>query len=243
MKEDIVAVLSDNPSYGHRRIALALKKGTRTIRRIMRKFNIKPYKRQARWRKRRDERRAPAPYQNLIKHICPRLPGVVFVSDFTYIKYREKFVYLATFMDRYTREIIGWHVSSHHTKELVLKAFWDAVQNSGTFPHIVHSDQGVEYTNETYTKLMDKLNISISMSTKASPWENAYQESFYNNFKTDLGLEFERFSSLGELIEAIHHTIMYYNHHRIHTSLKMSPSHYHQQHQKVLEKSFNKTGT
>jgi len=61
------------------------------------------------------------------------------------------------------------------------------------------------------------------MSKKSSPWENGYQESFYNNFKTDLGLEFERFNTSGELIEGVHQTINYYNKQRIHTTLKMSP--------------------
>jgi putative transposase len=61
------------------------------------------------------------------------------------------------------------------------------------------------------------------MSKKASPWENGYQESFYNNFKTDLGLEFDRFTNKGELIAAIYQTINYYNKERIHTKLKMSP--------------------
>jgi transposase InsO family protein len=61
------------------------------------------------------------------------------------------------------------------------------------------------------------------MSKKASPWENAYQESFYDNFKTDLGPEFDRFNAVGELVEAIHQTITYYNTKRIHTALKMPP--------------------
>jgi transposase InsO family protein len=66
------------------------------------------------------------------------------------------------------------------------------------------------------------------MNKKKSPWENCHQESFYSNFKTDLGLEFDRFNSLGELIEAIHQTINYYNHQRIHTTLKMPPSRFKQ---------------
>jgi transposase InsO family protein len=61
------------------------------------------------------------------------------------------------------------------------------------------------------------------MSTKASPWENGYQESFYDNFKTDLGLEFERFTTIGAFVEAIHTTIQKYNTKRIHLALKMSP--------------------
>lgn len=86
------------------------------------------------------------------------------------------------------------------------------------------TDQGSEYTSADYISLMNDLGVTISMSAKASPWENAYQESFYNNFKTDLGLEFERFETIGELVEAIHQTINYYNQSRIHTALKMPPT-------------------
>lgn len=207
---------------------------------MMRNYGIKPYKRKARWRKRRDEHRAPAPYTNLIKGSCPIRPGVIWVSDFTYLRHNGRFLYLATFMDRYTREIVGWHISTKHTKDLVVIAFWDAFKATGTLPQIVHSDQGVEYTSVGYTDLMRQLGIYISMSKKASPWENAYQESFYSNFKTDLGLEIDRFESVGELVEAIHHTIVYYNNQRIHTTLKMPPAQFKQ---KLSEKMFRKMGT
>lgn len=235
LKEQILSVLALNPSYGHRRIALALGIGRKRVRRVMKDNNLKPYKRKARWRKRRDERRQPAPYENLTKGICPLKEGIVWVSDFTYIRYAGRFLYLATYMDRYTREIVGWHIATRHTKDLVIAAFWDGFKTTGRLPKIVHSDQGVEYTSKDYTTTMDRLGIQISMSKKSSPWENAYQESFYNNFKTDLGLEFDRFTGIGELVEAIHHTICYYNHERIHTSLKMPPTQFRQ---KVLEKKF-----
>jgi len=105
----------------------------------------------------------------------------------------------------------------------VLEAFWDALMNSG-LPKIVHTDQKSEYCSKEYSDLMNNLNVQISMSKKSSPWENAYQESFYNSFKTDLGLEFERFETPGELIEAIHQTINYYNNQKIHTTLKIPPA-------------------
>lgn len=224
LKAQIEAVLANNPAYGHKRIALELKHGRRSVRRVMKKYDIKPYKRKARWTKRRDLRRPVAPYQNRIKGICPIKANVIYVCDFTYISYRGRYSYLATFMDLYTREIVGWHISTRHTKDLVIAAFWDAVMNTGQLPKIVHSDQGAEYTSQDYINTLEKLGITISMSKKASPWENAYQESYYNNFKTDLGLEFDRFNDLGELVEAIHRTIAYYNHTRIHTTLKMPPS-------------------
>lgn len=189
----------------------------------MSKFGIKPYKRKARWRKRRDERRKEASYQNLIKGWFPVRANLVWVSDFTYLKYQDQYLYLATLLDLYTREVVGWSISNKHTKHLVISAFFDAFQNSGQFPRVIHSDQGSEYNCQDYIKLMESLNIQVSMSKKASPWENGYQESFYNNFKTELGLEFERFNTTGEFIEAIHHQIIYYNQYRIHRSLKMPP--------------------
>ena len=192
----------------------------------MKLYNIKPYKRKARWTKRRDLKKAPAPYQNLIKGTCPIIPGTVLVGDFTHMIYFSKVVYLATYMDLVTREIVGWFVAARHTKEMVIEAIVDAIKTLGSLPRIIHTDQGSEYTSKEYTKFLNSLGIQISMSAKSSPWENGFQESFYNNFKTDLGLEFNRFDTLGEFIAAIHLTINYYNRARIHRRLKMSPEQY-----------------
>lgn len=60
------------------------------------------------------------------------------------------------------------------------------------------------------------------MSKKASPWENGFQESFYSEFKVDLG-DPNMFEGLGQLVEIIHQTMYYYNNQRTHTSLKMCP--------------------
>lgn len=225
LREQILSILAANPSYGHRRIALALHMGKKRIRRVMQLFGIKPYKRKARWRKRRDERRVPAPFQNHIKSSCPIVPNHTWVGDFTYLPFKNQFLYLATFMDLYTREIVGWHLASRHTKELVMEAFLDGlVTQKLQRPAYVHSDQGVEYTNEAYVTLLQSFGVTVSMSAKASPWENGYQESFYNNFKTDLGLEFDRFADVGQFAEAIALTIHTYNTTRIHTSLRMPPA-------------------
>lgn len=198
-------------------------------------YGLKPYKRKARWHKRRDERRAPAPFTNQIKAQCPLVPNHTWVGDFTYVPFKGRFVYLATFMDLFTREIVGWQVASRHTKHLVMQAFLDGLLNRQfRAPQFVHTDQGVEYTSQEYLRFVQLFGSQVSMSTKSSPWENGYQESFYNNFKTDLGLEFDRFSDTGELVEAIHQTIYSYNHTRIHTSLKMPPSHFARLHSERL---------
>ena len=71
--------------------------------------------------------------------------------------------------------------------------------------------------------LLEKLNIQPSMSKKVSPWENPHQESFYSEFKLELG-HLECYPTIGELIEAIAQQIHYYNYQRIHTALKCPPA-------------------
>jgi len=212
-----------NPAYGHRRVAIALKINRKRARRVMRLYGVKPYKRKARWTKKKDWGQPDAGYPNLIKGACPIRPNVFFAGDFTRLIWNKKVFYLATFMDIFTREVVGWSLSNKHTKELVIEAFLDALKTVGK-PVIVHTDQGSEYKSQDYQDLIANLETKLSMSAKASPWENAYQESFYDNFKTDLGLEFERIETIGEFIEAIHRTIKYYNHQRIHTKLRMAPA-------------------
>ena len=96
---------------------------------------------------------------------------------------------------------MGFNVSRFHNSELVLGALEDAVSKTILLGYL-HSDQGSEYDSQKYTTLAEGLGIKISMSAKSSPWENAYQESFYSQFKVDLGRT-DRFNELGELIEAI----------------------------------------
>lgn len=225
LRDLILGVLAVHKSYGYRRIAIALKVNKKRTQRVMHKFKIRPYKRKMWWKKRLDLRREPMPYANLIKGICPIRSGYIYASDFTYLPFKGRFIYLATIMDVYTREVIGWEVSLRHDMELVANALINGLYNNGfKLPTIIHSDQGSEYCSKGYIKFLEFLGIRISMSKKSSPWENGYQESYYSNFKTDLGLEFDRFNDIGELIEAIHQTIYYYNNERIHTLLKMAPS-------------------
>ena len=201
---------------------MALKIGKNRTRRVMGIFNIKPYKRKARWIKKRDFGKPDAGYPNLIKGSSPIKPNIFFAGDFTRLIWNGKIVYLATFMDLFTREIVGWSVSTKHTAEFVIEALLDAIKTVGK-PVLAHTDQGSEYNSKEYLSMMEYLGIKVSMSAKGSPWENGFQESFYDNFKTDLGLEFERFETVGEFVEAIHKTINYYNNQRIHTKLRMSP--------------------
>jgi len=222
-KKLIEMALAKHKSYGHKRIALELGMNKKKVRRVMKKFNLKPYRRRVNQPvKAQDINKPIVSYQNLIKAVVAERPNQIWVADFTYLPWQGRFIYVATVMDLFTREVIGYAVSSKHDRWFCLEALAMAIIRTNSQPEYHHSDQGSEYDSEDYLKRLTENKISISMSQKASPWENGFQESFYAQFKVDLGRP-DQFETLGELTEAIYLQIHYYNHQRIHTSLKMSP--------------------
>lgn len=224
LKQRIEIVLRKHPGYGHKRLAICLGANKKRILRVMHIFGIKPFRR--RGRKYRKTTDYSAKYPNLLLTEYPQDKNHIWAADFTYLKYKKKTVYLATIIDLYTREIVGFSCMLSHSVSLTINALLAAAKNR-PLPDIIHSDQGSEYTSRDYISLTEKMGIRISMSKKASPWENGYQESFYSQFKVDLG-DPNRFNSLGELIWEIYKTIYNYNNFRIHTSLKMPPAEFSQ---------------
>lgn len=224
LKAEIEKVMAEHKSYGHKRIAIALNIGKKRIRRVMKLFGLKP-QRKRKWKipeKPLDKGQEPMNIPNLIAGIIIDSPHKVWVSDFTYLPFFNKFVYLATIEDVFTRQVIGWSVSLRHDADLVAKALFNAL-NKYPAPMIIHSDQGSEYRSQEYLNLLKSFDINPSMSDKGSPWQNGYQESFYSGFKFELGHP-ESYATLGELFEAIACQINYYNHRRIHTALKCPPA-------------------
>lgn len=243
VKASILKVLSRHPAYGHKRIALELRLNKKRILRIMKLYDLKPYRRRKTPSRPNDLSKAPTRFVNLVKNVCPIKTNVVWVGDFTWIVFEDKFYYLATVLDLYSREIIGWSLSKTHDSHLVREAFEEAVKNTGCLPVYFHSDQGSEYESDDSLQLLQSQGVIISMSRKSSPWENGYQESFYSHFKLELG-DLSRFEDLGELFEAIAQAIYYYNHDRIHTKLKTSPVKFRENHDiLVREYLYKELGT
>lgn len=222
LKIIIEKVMVNHRAYGHKRIAIELEINKKRVLRVMKLFGLRPKRRRKKPKKPDDLNQVPMNIPNLVKELVIYHSNQVWASDFTYLSYFGRFVYLATLEDVFTRQIVGWAMSTRHNKELVIEALNDALAKHHA-PDIAHSDQGSEYRSQRYLSLLDILNISPSMSKKASPWENGFQESFYSGFKLELGHP-EIYSALGELIEAVARQISYYNNSRIHTALKCPPA-------------------
>jgi len=232
LKNEVENVLREHPGYGSPRVALALGVNEKRAARVMRLFGIKAYRR--RGRRPRKSGAAKREYPNLLREGMPTRPNEAWVADFTYLPFQETFVYVATGMDYFTREVGGVSVALRHDASFVLGALFAAVHHHPR-PILFHSDNGREYGSKVFTGALAELGVQISRSRKASPWENGLQESFYSQFKVDLG-DPRRFKSLGELVYEIHRTIWAYNHTRIHSVLKMPPFMFTTRYQKLLEK-------
>jgi transposase InsO family protein len=222
LKTNIEKVMAKHKSYGHKRIAIELKINKERVLRVMKLFGLKPKRTRKKPDKPQDLNQAPMAIPNLVQGIIIDAPNKVWVSDFTYLPYFNRFVYLATLEDVFTRLVVGWEVSIRHNADLVAQALLNALEYYPA-PRIAHSDQGSEYRSRKYLNLLKSFNIQASMSEKASPWQNGHKESFYSGFKLELGHP-ECYPTLGELIEAIAQQIHYYNKQRIHTALKCPPA-------------------
>ena len=207
LKVEIEETLREHPSYGSRRLALHLKLNRKRLQRVMRRFGIKPYRR--RGRKYLVKQRIPVIYQNLLMTTLPAYPHHVWAADFTELKYFGKKVYVATVEDLYTRKIVGIAVALRKGAPLTLQALSGALLHCPR-SQIFHSDNGKEYAAKVFIAMLESVGTLISRSHPGCPWENGYQESFYDKFKIDLG-DPSRFDTLGELVYEIYQTIYKYN--------------------------------
>lgn len=223
IKEEINEVFETHPAYGHRRLAIELKRNKKRINRIMRKYGLKPPRL---WYQKKFLTEANNEYENKFNNLIKdtKDPNIndIWSSDLTYIKFKGTVFYVSAIKDISTREIVGASIGSHHDAALVLQTIKQAVLKQKTFPVIFHSDRGKEFLNERCIDYFRKNGVKISVSDKSSPWQNGHIESFWSRFKSESG-DLNRFDDLGELAEYIYQYVDYYNTDRIITELKTSP--------------------
>jgi len=111
-------------------------------------------------------------------------PEQVWVSDITYIRLRQGFVYPAVVMDVFTRCIRGWHLERDLDHLLTLTALEKALAGCPA-PEIHHSDQGVQYAATAYTERLNEAGVEISMADVGRAWQNGYAERLIRTIKEE----------------------------------------------------------
>jgi putative transposase len=236
---ELKAVSYANPYYGVARFALDLGWSEKKARRIRTLSGVVAAKRSKKNRSSSSPAAEVAVPPNALKSYVdfkdPDRPqdgqsyarmvnADAWVQDFTHVDFMGMRVYIATVLILKTRQILGWSISLRHDQELVYAAILDALSKYPS-PSILHSDQGTEYLSYRLRDLCLKMEITLSCSDRGSPWQNGFKERFYSTLKDELG-DVTRFKDIAQLHEGLALTIYYYNHKRIHTSIKMSPAAY-----------------
>jgi transposase InsO family protein len=126
-------------------------------------------------------------YPNLAGDFTPTGLNQLWVSDITYVRLFQEFVYLAVILDAFSRRVIGWELSRQIDTELTLAALQLAINTRAPCPPglIHHSDRGVQYAAIDYTQMLEEHQIRISMSRKGNPYYNAQCERFMKTLKYD----------------------------------------------------------
>jgi putative transposase len=169
----------------------------------------------------------------LLGQPAPSAPNQVWVGDITYLpKQGGGWLYLATWLDRYSRKIVGWDVRASMPEDLVSEALRRALAvRQPAAGLIVHSDQGSQYSATNFKALVARHQAVQSMSRRGNCYDNAHAESFWSRLKTEL-LAGGSFRSLSEARLEISHYIAYYNAERRHSALGyLAPNHFETQFQ------------
>jgi transposase InsO family protein len=156
-------------------------------------------------------------------------PNQVWGGDITYVATEEGWLFLAIFMDLFTRKVVGFSCDDNMRVDLVLNALAMALgrQDVKDGELIAHSDRGSQYAASEFRKKLAAAGIVASMSRKANCYDNAHVESFFHSLKTELVYR-RNFKTRKEAMQAIFEWIeTWYNRQRLHSSIGyMSPEEY-----------------
>ena len=134
------------------------------------------------------------------------------VTDVTYIKHRNKWYYLACYLDLFNDEILDWELSDTFDNYLVMKPakrILEKAKSTGT-QILLHSDQGVQYSSAGYCNLLKSYNTIQSMSRAGTPRDNAVIESFFGRFKDVMSSHFQ-YWKCDDITKVVADTVYYFN--------------------------------
>ncbi|MCR6470774.1 IS3 family transposase [Enterobacter sp. HG048] len=226
--------------YGYRKIHLDLRDsgqqcGVNRVWRLMNRAGIKAQVGYRSPRASKGEASIVSP-NRLQRQFNPDAPDKRWVTDITYIRTHEGWLYLAVVVDLFSRKIIGWSMQSRMTKDIVLNALLMAVWRRNPQKQVlVHSDQGSQYTSHEWQSFLKSHGLEGSMSRRGNCHDNAVAESFFQLLKRErikkkiYGTREEARSDIFDYIE------MFYNSKRRHgSSDQMSPTEYENQYYQRL---------
>jgi len=216
--------LRSRQTYGSRRIMHQLRKDGMTIgryrvRRLMRLAGVNVRRKRKYKITTRSNHRYPISPDLIERNFRANKPNMVWVSDITYIKTVEGWLYLAVVMDLYSRKILGWSLARNMAVEMVKKALIMAIGRRKPEPGLIHhSDRGTQYACTEYRWLLQVNGILSSMSRSGNCLDNAVAERFFRTLKTECLMNWRNMSAEEAKHDIVDYIEMFYNSERLHSS-------------------------
>lgn len=177
-----------NKRAGYRSIKLILRNqynlivNHKKVQRIMQKNNIQSIVRK---KYKKPKEKALIKENILNREFKSDKPGKKFVTDITYIPTQRKMMYLCMVLDLFNNEPVAFKISDSQDKSLSIDTINILAKKYNLDGSIIHSDQGIHYTNNDYVNLLKELKVNQSMSRKGNCWDNAAAESFFSHYKCE----------------------------------------------------------
>jgi putative transposase len=210
-------------TYGSRRIMHQLRRsglaiGRWRIRRLMKLAGVSvKRKRKYRITTRSNHRYPVSP--NLIRGCFQTAkPNLVWVSDITYIKTLEGWLYLAVIMDLFSRKVVGWSLARNMAVEMVKGALLMAIGRRKPAPGLIHhSDRGIQYACNEYRRMLQSYGMVSSMSRSGNCLDNAVAERFFRTLKSECLVNWRDMPAEEVKHDIVDYIEMFYNSERLHS--------------------------
>lgn len=227
LRNEIQNIALEFPFYGYRRITKELHRRSLTVNhkrilKIMREDNLLCLRKKQFKPVTTQSDHDYNIYPNLIENIKVTGLNQVWVSDITYIRLPQEFIYLAAIIDIFSRKCIGWALGRDINTLLTLSALSMAISRRKVleFVNLIHhSDRGVQYASGEYVEMLENHGIEISMSRSGNPYDNAFAESFNKTLKVE-EVYINEYETFEDALKNIKHFIdIVYNKKRLHSSI------------------------
>jgi putative transposase len=157
-------------------------------------------------------------YPYLLRGVYIDRPNQVWSTDITYIRLAHGFVYLVAVMDWYSRKVLSWRISNSMEVSFCVDCLEEALRNFGK-PEIFNSDQGSQFTSESFTDVLKREGITISMDGRGRAFDNIFVERLWRNVKYE-DVYLKGYATVGELMLGLSEYFTLYNAERPHQALQ-----------------------
>lgn len=156
-------------------------------------------------------------YPYLLRGVEVTRPNQVWSTDITYIRLPRGFVYLVAVIDWYSRRVLSWRLSNTMDAGFCVDSLEEAIQGFGK-PEIFNTDQGSQFTSDSFTGVLLENGIKISMDGRGRALDNIFVERLWRNVKYE-DVYLNKYENMQDLLMGLTNYFLFYNGERLHQSL------------------------